>query len=507
MLAVLAISAAHAQDWWDPAYAHRNRLTFLNSDAQEPLEDFPVMVRLVDGENFDHAMALPEGTDLRFIDADGTTELPFEVELWDVQGESVLWVQVPEIEPSDTDHIWMYFGNPLAQPPQGGAPWSSSYVAVYHLADGADSGPGGRHGIASDTSQVEGLAGFALELDEDAMVTVADDDVFDLTTAFTLSAWVQVDEWNTDRETLIAKGNGAWRLQRCDDLRPAEISINGSGQSVCAADPIDDDQWHQVVGVFDASVDTISIFQDGALQNSRTNITSEVSNNGAAVTLGYNVDSTDRSLQGRLDEVRIESVARSASWIYADYLSVSDAFVDWCSQWAGDEDDDGVCDGDDRCENGDDLQDTDGDLQPDDCDACPLSAVDIDFDTDGACSDVDCDDGNASIYPGAPDTLGNGIDEDCSGQDGPGQTPLDTGSTDGPTDAPPDTGGDTDTDSGPTDGATDGPTDSDPSDDRDPFKPGEAPAVGCSCDGSGRSARWLGLLAALALRARRRPAG
>jgi len=43
-----------------------------------------------------------------------------------------------------------------------------------------------------------------------------------------------------------------------------------------------------------------------------------------------------------------------------------------------------------------------------------------DLDFDGWRSEEgDCDDGNASVYPGATDVPGNGIDEDCSGADTP----------------------------------------------------------------------------------------
>ena len=50
----------------------------------------------------------------------------------------------------------------------------------------------------------------------------------------------------------------------------------------------------------------------------------------------------------------------------------------------------------------------------------------------------DCDDGNPAIFPGAPDSLGDGIDQDCSGADGPGKGRVDAGidaPIDGATDA------------------------------------------------------------------------
>ena len=74
---------------------------------------------------------------------------------------------------------------------------------------------------------------------------------------------------------------------------------------------------------------------------------------------------------------------------------------------------------------------------------------------------LDCDDTDPSVYPGAPETGGNRIDQDCNGEDAEGE-PEDTGGeTPGDT-APP--GDDTGTADG--DGLT---------------PPPDSPKSGCQC--------------------------
>ena len=71
-----------------------------------------------------------------------------------------------------------------------------------------------------------------------------------------------------------------------------------------------------------------------------------------------------------------------------------------------------VCDAIDSDCDGDlvdgDL-DTDGDGTPD--------CIEGDIDGDGFNAAVDCDDGDTSVYPGAPETPDDGIDQDCNGFD------------------------------------------------------------------------------------------
>ena len=97
--------------WWDDIWTYRRILTFYNSGQNENLTSFPLLVRL-NSSRISYGATQDNGEDLRFIDEDGSTVLDTEIEVWNESGESVVWVNVPQIATSSmSDYLMMYYWN------------------------------------------------------------------------------------------------------------------------------------------------------------------------------------------------------------------------------------------------------------------------------------------------------------------------------------------------------------------------------------------------------------
>ncbi len=96
--ALLLAGPIHAEEatWWNPAWTQRQPLTLDTADVTEALGSSTVLVRLFDG-NFQFAGAREDGSDLRFVAADGKTVLPHQIESYDnLLNEAFVWVKLPD---------------------------------------------------------------------------------------------------------------------------------------------------------------------------------------------------------------------------------------------------------------------------------------------------------------------------------------------------------------------------------------------------------------------------
>ena len=151
LVAVLAALAARAEAAVTTDFAKTFTVTVPAGLADEPIADFPLLVRLgAHIVDFDYADFRQNGADLLVTDAEGIA-IPHELENWDTNGVSRLWVQAPSV--SSGTEVRVYFGSTNAIDRVPGM-WGG-YAGVWHLNEAGD---GAVQILDSTTNALNGTA-------------------------------------------------------------------------------------------------------------------------------------------------------------------------------------------------------------------------------------------------------------------------------------------------------------------------------------------------------------
>ncbi|WP_244928960.1 DUF2341 domain-containing protein [Nocardioides sp. W7] len=130
--ATFTVSGESGREPWRVAEAQQ-RLPFIiqASDLAEDVEDFPVLVQF-DAEEVDHSTITRDS--LTFLAAGGTDPLPYEIEKWDTEGVSSVWVRAPSVT-NDSSKLFMYFDGA----PENAVPatdvWDEEFDVVTHMSN------------------------------------------------------------------------------------------------------------------------------------------------------------------------------------------------------------------------------------------------------------------------------------------------------------------------------------------------------------------------------------
>lgn len=332
-------------DWWDPAWSHRTRITFQNADG-ETLTDFPVMIRL-DTSRFPNAQASPVGADLRFIDADGKTVLPHEIDGWNPDGNSFVWVKVPTINATNTDHIWLYYGNPMASDMQNTATVWDSFIGVYHLSPSASTPTQ----FADSTGQapgewynnMEGAIGpgpihEAIDLNGVNFVHIGDNSNVAANSgqARTIEAWVNAKMMQQQQSIVHTEGQCVgWTLGTTANDEYRGSFITDSIMPLCGTGSVEYSvtktpsaaTWSYLTLVIDRPGLVMSLFVDGMPAGSTAIDNTNNADGNGVFRIGSDFDGGLETFIGAIDEVRVSSSARSAGWIAAQHKSMTDQFL------------------------------------------------------------------------------------------------------------------------------------------------------------------------------------
>jgi hypothetical protein len=333
--------ATYVQTTLNPAdYGSRMQVTFSGYNRSSTLTNFPVLVRLTPGVGgFSYAQfASASGGDLRFADASGSNSLPFEIDEWNTNGTSLVWVRVPILS-GPGNSIWALWGNAAATnvpaSSTDGEVWSDNYALVWHLketnfpyADSTQVYPG-TTGTAPGTSV--GVIGSSANFQNNSSSYISAGSV-NFSNTFTLSAWVNVTNTANSIQTIWANktsggGNGfSFYVNGYNTSDQSLVLETSDGthslKAKTGTNLVTFGQWHFVSAVVDQTAGTASLYVDGVDQTAAAGVEP-----GFDPTLPVNLgrfatnSGTPFYFRGLLDEARMANTARSPDWIWASYAT------------------------------------------------------------------------------------------------------------------------------------------------------------------------------------------
>jgi len=197
-------------------------------------------------------------------------------------------------------------------------PGKDGLIAAYSFEnDVNDSSGNGLHGtIVGDPTFAEGPAGYGMALDLDGVddyVDCGNDTIFDITDAFSLSVWINWRTPTVDWQTVIAKGDNAWRLAKGGNTQTMDFGFTDGGPrgwlAVRTASDVPLGEWHHVTATIDTT-DGAKIYLDGVLEGTNTD-TGGITVGSYPVLIGENAQAAGRFWDGLIDEVAIYNRALS----------------------------------------------------------------------------------------------------------------------------------------------------------------------------------------------------
>ncbi len=215
-------------------------------------------------------------------------------------------------------------------------------LGVYEEGLARDETDYGNDGRINDTSDIKVItsgcpSGSCLEFDGfDDYVEINDDESLNSKNdSFSVEVWFNtqsnkeyqyiLDKWQgTDDPKggyLLFLRNGSLYFSVFDINYPSYYANLGN------VNDQNDSNWHHAVGVFD-SMANISLYIDGILENTTTNIIADEVRNNLSLIIGSN-DGFSDYFNGTIDEVAIYSRALNSSEINESYMAKRPQFVDW----------------------------------------------------------------------------------------------------------------------------------------------------------------------------------
>ncbi|MDO8335490.1 MAG: DUF2341 domain-containing protein [Candidatus Saccharibacteria bacterium] len=327
-------------DWYNKLWTKRRAINIDGSKVIGTQTDFPILVKLSSDTSL-ATYAQDDNDDILITSEDGTTKLSHEIEKFDgATGELILWVKVPTISNGTNTRLFMYYGNASATSQQDTTNvWDSNFKSVWHLeetsgtthTDSTTNTNTGNKVSATEPNPTTGITGGGQSFD-------GSNDYVSTTNSFvnpdeiTISAWINTSSSN-GRKILGFESNQTGTGSVSYD-RDIDIGNDGKAYATCydgvdrfaiSTSTVNDSAWHYIVGTISNTGNYVKLYFDGQLQDTTTCANPENYTGyyrmGSYKTSGSN--GAHGYITGLIDEARVSSTPRSASWIETEYNNQS----------------------------------------------------------------------------------------------------------------------------------------------------------------------------------------
>jgi len=246
-------------------YRFRISMTASGYDGEGSLDNFPVLVRLSSAIPGFDASTVSDPSEIRFADANGNL-IPHEIDTWDPDGESTIWVSVPTLSGKDTT-ITMFW-KPVDRATQQTAltpsrVWTQAgYLGVWHFSPAtelvyANSAQPEHYATASvaGSEGANGIIGGYVQFPNGATMLVNDSIAWvDYTPHMTLEFWVD----NQNKGDARIFGSGSGYQEGASIYMSGYISGNG-GHSYRQSSLVPDAGWRHVSMNFSGSAQATAL--------------------------------------------------------------------------------------------------------------------------------------------------------------------------------------------------------------------------------------------------------
>ncbi len=330
------------------------------------VKKIPVALRFTAAAQFDmftgSTAALASGADIRVTKADGTTDVPYEIESWTTgaSGSGVVWVLLDSVAANSASAygLRVYWNKAAVSTTSNSAAvfdTANGYLAVWHFKAGAgnvvDATVNAYAGVATGTptDNTTSMLGNGKNFDGSAYYTVGTGTTLSLNTEtgpYTITAWSLPTSCSA-RITIASKyandnsaGTRQFALQtgptstnyRMTNNPTSFSSLTSANEFVAdAAGACVDNTWTFLAGQYNTNsvaptadatgAAFVSLAVDGG-----TPVTGSTANQATGSSIGTsapfligNISSFDRYMNGTIDELTVSNVARSQDFIKLTY--------------------------------------------------------------------------------------------------------------------------------------------------------------------------------------------